>query len=161
MADQGGPEKAKGPRTGIRKTFLVITWIIIAGIAAQVTFIGLGLFYGGSFSEIHIGFGYAFGHLGALLLIFGFFGRLGQDMTILNAINFVLLAALPFIAGARTSNTIIAGLHPLVAFAVFGITLYTALKLPSIIKAGRAASLRAAPMAPPAPVVHGRLPQNR
>jgi hypothetical protein len=161
LAEQVATTNAKGPRTGVRKAFLVITWIVLAGIATQVTLIGLGLFYRGTFAEAHMGFGWMFGHLATLLLVVGFFARLPRNLLIANILDVVFFAAIPFIAGARESHAIVAGLHPLVALSLFGLTLYLALRLPPLIRTGKVRDAMAPPpTSPAAPVVQGRI-QNR
>ena len=136
-------QKAKGNR--IRWTLLIFTWMIMALVAAQVLFIGLGLLYNSpAFLGLHVGAGWALGHLGALLLIAGFimafWGGIGPKLVTMAGIDAFLVLLLPYLAGMRNPDmlgppigTLISGLHPITALTVFGVSFYLAMNLRALI----------------------------
>ncbi|MBI2078551.1 MAG: hypothetical protein HYT80_09335 [Euryarchaeota archaeon] len=162
VAGTNATNEAKPKGNGIRWTILISAWIIMGLVVAQVLFIGLGLaplYNSPAFAELHIGVGWAFGHLGALLLIvsfvLSFWGHVPPTIKTLVGLDALLLAALPFLAGAREPGTdvgkLISGLHPLIAITVFALSFLLAVKLRALMAAREPATTPSGPRAVPPP----------
>jgi hypothetical protein len=124
----------RGTRTVLRTVYLVLLWVLLAGLATQFALIGLVLFQDAAFLDAHISVGWILGHMvGPLVLIVGFFARLGRAAIIMGAVNLVLLVVLPVLATLRDTNGYVAALHPLLALAVFTLTLHLAARTRSVV----------------------------
>lgn len=145
-------KKAKGPRTGLRITFMVLAWILVAGLVLQPLLFGLGHFYQPKYLGMHAGLGWSLAHLVApIVLILGLFARLGRQLIIVSVVDLVLLGILPILAAMRQDNGLAAAFHPVVAVAVLILTFYLAIKVRPLVPAPWGTVPRGQTMTPAVP----------
>jgi hypothetical protein len=106
-------------KRGFRIAHMVISILVLAGIAAQPFLIGLWLFGAVSTSGLHAGVGYTLLELGIpLLLISALLARLPKREMLLTLLLMVELFVQELLVGLRDVSSVIAALHPLNAFAL-------------------------------------------
>lgn len=99
---------------------MVLTWLFTAAVAVQIFLAGLALFDTAERWEDHETFGMMIGILPLLALVLVLLGRAGREvigMTVVMVILFLVQINLPNIDAGW-----IAALHPLVAFALLGMS---------------------------------------
>ena len=112
-----------------RLTFLLVTWIFLALLLAQVFLAGLALFESGIYWPWHRIFGYdVIWPVAFVLLLVGLFSRLPRR-TLISALSAAALTSvLPFLPSTAGASGFLAALHPVVAFLLFGVTLLLAIQ---------------------------------
>lgn len=161
--------KRKGSRTGVRILYFLGTWLVAAAILLQVVLIGFYLFdTKPAYLGAHEGIGFLTSHaLAPIVLIIGFFARLGRNLVIVNAATLVLAFVTPVFAGLAATSPKAAAFHPLSAVLLFACMFYLMLRVRGLLPApwGTATKAPAAPARPPQapakPVVRVTPPAQR
>jgi uncharacterized membrane protein YkvI len=113
---------AKPPRPRVRKAYFAAVCAFLVAILVQVFLAGRAIFGAGTF-ELHEMFGYTAVHgLGLVMLVLAFVGRVERTDKILVVVTFLLAFLMPALATARAAGGDIAGLHPVAAVVLFGLT---------------------------------------
>ncbi|HEY8168531.1 MAG TPA: DUF6220 domain-containing protein [Candidatus Limnocylindrales bacterium] len=106
-----------------RRGFLVVAWIFIIGLIAQVYLAGVGVF-AGSFTT-HRDMGYIVSLLPVLLLLFGAIGRVGRRDLVLSLVLLLQGILQSILVFQRVSAPNVAALHPVngVVMLIIGLVL--------------------------------------
>jgi hypothetical protein len=99
---------------------MIFAWLFTAGIVIQVFLAGLALFDTAARWDDHESFGMMIGILPLLTLVFVLLGRTGRQITGMTAVMVILY--LVQISLPEIDAGWIAALHPLVAFALLGMS---------------------------------------
>ncbi len=105
-------------RSAARTAHLVVAWVLVLGLLAQIFLAGLGVFRGPDSFPTHRDFGYMLELLPILLLVLGLVARLGRRQAILAAGIFGLFLLQSVFVGLRVSNPEVAALHPVNGFLI-------------------------------------------
>jgi hypothetical protein len=95
-----------------------VACLFIACVVVQVFLAGLGVFDDPSRFTLHRDFGYLFGWLGLILLVLAIAGRMGRRVVGLSVLLVVLFAMQSVFVALRTSQPVIAALHPVNGFLI-------------------------------------------
>jgi Family of unknown function (DUF6220) len=109
-----------------RSIHLVVSWLFVAGLVAQVFLAGLGVFSGPTSFATHRDFGYALSLLPVVLLVAGLLGGLGRRLALLAALEFGLFILQSVFVVMRTSAPAVAALHPVNGFLILLIAIFIA-----------------------------------
>lgn len=101
-----------------RTTHLVVAWLLVAGLAAQIFLAGLGVFRGSASFETHRDFGYLLELLPFLLLVLGLVGGMGRRAALLAAGIFGLFLLQSVFVAVRADAPEVAALHPVNGFLI-------------------------------------------
>ena len=82
-------------RSAVRCLHLLVAWLLVAGLAAQVFLAGLGVFRSAAPFATHRDFGYMLEALPFVLLVAGLFARLGRRAALLAVAIFALFGGQP------------------------------------------------------------------
>lgn len=103
----------------IARTFhLFLSWLLIAGLVAQVFLAGLGVFDGPASFATHRDFGYSLSLIPLLLIIAAWLGGLGRRLALLALLTGLLFVLQSVFIVMRTSAPAIAALHPVNGFLI-------------------------------------------
>ena len=103
----------------IARTFhLFVSWLLIAGLVAQVFLAGLGVFDGPASFATHRDVGYSLSLLPLVLIIAGWLGGLGRRLALLALLTGVLFVLQSVFVVMRTSAPAVAALHPVNGFLI-------------------------------------------
>jgi hypothetical protein len=103
----------------IARTFhLFVSWLLVAGLVAQVFLAGLGVFSSSASFATHRDVGYSLSLLPIVLLIAGLVGGLGRRLALIAVLVFVLFILQSVFVVMRTSAPAVAALHPLNGFLI-------------------------------------------
>ena len=109
-----------------RYAYLVLAWLVVVAIVAQVFFIGLGLFAGSENIETHRTFGYIVHLLPIPLLLAAALSRAGrrhwQWALALAAVVFIV----PILVLMKDAAPVVAALHPVGAVVAFWLAVVVA-----------------------------------
>ena len=112
-------------RSIARVAYLILALLLVAGVAVQIFFAGMGVFAGSSNFATHRDFGYLLELLPVLLVVSAAVGRLGRRRMVLPAVIFALFILQSILILPRESLPPIAALHPvngfLIAFLAVGV----------------------------------------
>jgi hypothetical protein len=109
----------------LRKAYLGVVWLIVAGIVIQFLLVGTAMFVGGGFG-LHIQFGFFFmGVAPIVLLVLAWAAGLPRRAIGLSALMLLLMSVQVFLPGFRSMLPIVAALHPVNAL----LTLWFSLRL--------------------------------
>lgn len=117
---------------GARIGYLLVAWLFLACVVAQVFLAGLSVFADAEVWITHRNFAYVFGLLTLALLVLAVVGRLPRALlgcTVLLILLFVLQSV--FIA-LRSSVPALAALHAVNALAIFWLALFLARRARSV-----------------------------
>jgi hypothetical protein len=95
-----------------------VAWLFVACVVVQVFLAGLGVFQNATQFSVHRDFGYLFGWLVLILLILAVAGRMGREIIGLSVLLAVLFALQSVFVQLRTSQPVIAALHPVNGFLI-------------------------------------------
>jgi hypothetical protein len=95
-----------------------VAWLFVACVVVQVFLAGLGVFDNPSQFALHRDFGYLFGWLVLGLIILSIAGRMGREVVGLSILLAVLFALQSVFVALRTSQPLIAALHPVNGFLI-------------------------------------------
>jgi len=110
-----------------RSIHLVIAWLFVIGLLAQVFLAGLGVFSGGSAFTNHRDFGYLLTLLPVLLLVAALAGGLGKWQVLAAAVMFGQFILQSVFLLARDSLPAVAALHPVNGFVILLIGVWVAI----------------------------------
>ena len=103
----------------IARTFhLFGSWLLVAGLVAQVFLAGLGVFDGPASFATHRDFGYSLSLLPLVLIIAGWLGGLGRRLALLALAAGLLFVLQSVFVAMRTSSPAVAALHPVNGFLI-------------------------------------------
>ena len=119
-----------------RRLFLVVSWLFVVGLIAQVYLAGMGVF-GGDFAN-HRNVGYGVGLLPIVMFVVGLIGRVGRLDLGLTALLFVQGILQTVFILQRESSPSIAALHPVNGVLMLIIGIYLAYDAWRLLRAGAA-----------------------
>jgi len=105
-------------RSIARNVYLVVAWLFVAGLVAQVFLAGLGVFDSPTAFTTHRDVGYMLTAAPVLLLLLGLLGGFGRRMAILAAVIFGLFILQSVFVAMRDSSPAIAAIHPVNGFLI-------------------------------------------
>jgi hypothetical protein len=106
-------------KRGFRVAHVVVASLVLAGIVAQPFLIGLFLFGAVHNSDLHTAVGYGLFEFGIpLLLITGLLARLPKREMLLTLLLMADIFLQIVLVNLRDTSSVLAGLHPLNAFAL-------------------------------------------
>ena len=105
-------------RSLARSIHLVVAWLLVAGLVAQIFLAGLGVFRGPANFATHRDFGYMLELLPIVLLIAGLLGGLGRRPALLAIGIFALFMLQSVFVGLRGGAPEVAALHPVNGFLI-------------------------------------------
>lgn len=105
-------------RSIARTIHLVVSWLFVAGLVAQVFLAGLGVFSSAASFATHRDVGYALSVIPIVLLVAGLLGGLGRRLALLAALEFGLFILQSVFVAMRSSAPAVAALHPLNGFLI-------------------------------------------
>ena len=133
-----------------RPIHVVVAWLFVIGLLAQVFLAGMGVFDGASAFTTHRDTGYALTALPVVLLVTGLVGRFGRWQAIAAAVMFVQFILQSVLVFQRDSMPAIAALHPVNGFLILLIAIWLARDTWRAFQADRETP-SAAPGAPESP----------
>lgn len=98
--------------------FAGVAWLFLACVVGQVFLAGIAVFGNGDFAD-HRNFGYLFGLLTIVLVVLAIVGRMGRRWIGASALLFGLFVLQSVFVALRSSSSLLAGLHPVNALAIF------------------------------------------
>ena len=101
-----------------RRALPIVAWLFVACAIIQVFLAGLGVFENPARFVTHREFGYTFGLLVLVLLILAIVGRMGGRVIGLSALLLVMFALQSVFVAMRTSQPMVAALHPVNGFLI-------------------------------------------
>ena len=110
-----------------RILYAALAWLFLAGIVGQVFLIGLYLFNHQSI-DAHATFGWMLHLSPILILLFAFLARAGRSHWLWALALAVVVFIVPILAIMRSSNPVVAALHPVAAMLAFGLAAIVAWK---------------------------------
>ena len=146
-------------RTFARAAHPIVAGAFVACVVVQVFLAGLGVFDDPKAFVTHREFGYLFGWLTLVVLVFALAGRMPRRVTGLSVLLLVLFALQSLLMAVRVDLPAIAAFHPLNGFAILGIGVMTAraswplrreAATPAMVAPAAPAGTGAAPLASPA-----------
>jgi Family of unknown function (DUF6220) len=129
-----------------RRGFLVVSWLFVAGLIAQVYLAGIGVFTGNF--AIQVGTGYALGLLPLLLLLLGAIGRVGRRDLVLSLILFLQGILQSIFIFQRASAPAVAALHPVNGVLMLIIGIYLAIDARRLLRSASEAPVEPAEPTP-------------
>lgn len=110
-----------------RYLYLVLAWAFVAGVVLQVYFIGLGLFDGSEYRQLHADFGWTILHLSPLvILVAAPAARAGRTRILQAAALAVTVWIVPILAAVRADLPLAAAFHPVGALLAFWLAIVVA-----------------------------------
>jgi hypothetical protein len=113
-------------RSGARVLFLVLAWLLVAGLAVQVFLAGLGVFESPRQFEVHRDWGYLLELFPILMVVTGLVGAVGRRQVGLSAVIFGLFILQSVFIAFRGDAPAIAALHPVNGFLIFLLSIVVA-----------------------------------
>ena len=120
--------------SGARYVFLVLVWLYVVGILAQVFLAGMGMFGVQRDFAPHVGLGWLLHLVPVLLLIVAAVARVGRQLMWWTTALLVVQFIQPIFALARKDSPAVAALHPVLALIVFWLALTIGLKAWQLVK---------------------------
>jgi len=110
-----------------RYAYLALAWAFVAGVVLQVFFIGLGLFAGSEYRQLHADFGWTILHLSPLLILVAVpIARAGRTAILQAAALAVTVWVVPILAAVRADAPVAAAFHPVGALLAFWLAIVVA-----------------------------------
>jgi hypothetical protein len=110
-----------------RYAYFALAWAFVAGVVLQVFFIGLGLFVGSEYREVHAYFGWTVLHLSPILvLVAAPVARAGRRRILQAAALAVTVWVVPILAVLRADAPVVAAFHPVGALLAFWLAIVVA-----------------------------------
>ena len=103
---------------GARVSYLLASWLLLAGGAVQVFLAGLGVFESAERFATHRDFGYALGIVPLVMVILAIVGRLPRWLLVGAVVLVAQFALQSVFVVLRTSLPVVAALHPLNGFLI-------------------------------------------
>lgn len=120
----------------IRTTYVVVVWMFLILLLAQVFLAGLGVFGTPTDWDWHRVVGYdVIWPVAFVLLIVAFLSRLPRETLLLVLATAALTSVLPFLPSTRSTSAALAALHPVIAFLVVGLVILLALQARGLVAA--------------------------
>ena len=101
-----------------RRALPIVAWLFVACAIVQVFLAGLGVFENPARFVTHREFGYLFGWLAIVMLMLALVGRMGRRVLGLTVLLIVLFTLQSVFVLFRTSQPMIAALHPVNGFLI-------------------------------------------
>ena len=126
-----------------RYAYAALAWAFLAGVVLQVFFIGLGLFDGADYRQLHADFGWTILHLAPLIILVAApLARAGRRR-ILHAVALAITVwVVPILAAVRADLPVVAAFHPVGALLAFWLAIVVARGATSLV---RSTDMEAAP----------------
>lgn len=122
-------------RTWIRLLYSIIAWLFPVAILVQVFLIGLSLFTGQAFWDLHSTFGHLIALLPLLLVCLAYLGRLPSLAKRLAWLVLGLcLIQTEVFALIRTAVPTLAALHPVLAVVLFALAMTIAVRTRTVVQ---------------------------
>jgi hypothetical protein len=110
-----------------RYAYAALAWAFLAGVVVQVFFIGLGLFDGADYRQLHADFGWTILHLAPLLILVAApFARAGRTRIVQAVALAITVWVVPILAAVRADAPVVAALHPVGALLAFWLAIVVA-----------------------------------
>ena len=109
-----------------RNAYLVLAWLLVAGLVVQVFLAGLGVFDSPASFATHVNVGYTLSLLPILLLIAGLLAGMGRRFAALAAVVFGLFMLQSVFVAMDDSAPQVAALHPVNGFLILLLALVIA-----------------------------------
>lgn len=117
-----------------RYAYVALAWAFVAGVLLQVFFIGLGIFNGSEYRQLHADFGWSILHLAPLLiLVAAAASRAGRTRIGQAAALAITVWIVPILAAVRNDLPVAAAFHPLGALLAFWLATVVARGATSLI----------------------------
>ena len=118
-----------------RYAYAALAWAFLAGVVLQVFFIGLGLFYGADYRQLHADFGWTILHLAPLLILVAApFARAGGTRILQAVALAITVWVVPILAAVRTDAPVVAAFHPVGALLAFWLAIVVARGATSLVR---------------------------
>jgi hypothetical protein len=105
-------------RSIARTIHLVVSWLFVVGLVAQVFLAGLGVFSSAASFVTHRDVGYGLSVLPIVLAVAALLGGLGRRLALLAALEFGLFILQSVFVAMRSSAPAVAALHPVNGFLI-------------------------------------------
>ena len=125
---------------GARIAYLVMAWLMVAGVGFVVFVAGLGLFSSRSYWELHMTVGHSLEAVILLLALFAVLGWIPRANVRLMLILFADLVIQVVLAVLRDSVPVLAALHPVNALVLAGLSVVHARAAIGMVRATRRAT---------------------
>ncbi|MDQ2940789.1 MAG: DUF6220 domain-containing protein [Chloroflexota bacterium] len=113
-------------RRAARMAYLVVAWVFVVCLLAQVFLSGMGVFVGAEKFAAHTEFGRAFGWLTLILIALAIIGRLGWRRIWLSVLVFALFVLQSVFVALRETAPVVSALHPVNGFLILWISIWLA-----------------------------------
>ncbi len=126
-----------------RYAYAALAWAFLAGVVLQVFFIGLGLFDGADYRQLHADFGWTILHLAPLLILVAApLARAGRRRILQAVALAITVWVVPILAAVRADLPVVAAFHPVGALLAFWLAIVVARGATSLV---RSTDMEAAP----------------
>jgi hypothetical protein len=126
-----------------RYAYAALAWAFLAGVVLQVFFIGLGLFDGADYRQLHADFGWTILHLAPLLILVAApLARAGRRRILQAVALAITVWVVPILAAVRADLPVVAAFHPVAALLAFWLAIVVARGATSLV---RSTDMEAAP----------------
>jgi hypothetical protein len=117
-----------------RFVYPILAWAFVAGVVLQVFFIGLGLFDGSEYRQLHADFGWTILHLAPLaILVAAPVARAGRTRILQAAALAIAIWIVPILAAVRADLPLVAAFHPVAALLAFALAIVVARGATSLV----------------------------
>jgi hypothetical protein len=118
-----------------RYAYAALAWAFLAGVVVQVFFIGLGLFYGADYRQLHADFGWTILHLAPLLILVAApFAHAGRTRILQAVALAITVWVVPILAAVQADAPIVAAFHPVGALLAFWLAIVVARGATSVVR---------------------------
>jgi len=118
-----------------RYAYVALAWAFLAGVVLQVFFIGLGLFVGAGYRQLHADFGWTILHLAPLLILVAApLARAGRRRILQAVALAITVWVVPILAAVRTDTPVVAAFHPVGALLAFWLAIVVARGATSLVR---------------------------
>jgi hypothetical protein len=118
-----------------RYAYAALAWAFVAGVVVQVFFIGLGLFDGAEYRQLHADFGWTILHLAPLLIMVAApIARAGRTRILQSVALAITVWVVPILAAVRADLPMVAAFHPVGALLAFWLAIVVARGATSLVR---------------------------
>jgi hypothetical protein len=118
-----------------RYAYFTLAWAFLAGVVLQVFFIGLGLFVGADYRQLHADFGWTILHLAPLIILVAApVARAGRKRILQTVALAITVWVVPILAAVRTDAPLVAAFHPVGALLAFWLAIVGARGATSLVR---------------------------
>ena len=118
-----------------RYAYFALAWAFLAGVVLQVFFIGLGLFDGADYRQLHADFGWTVLHLAPLLILVAApVARAGRTRILQAVALAITVWIVPILAAVRADLPVVAAFHPVGALLAFWLAIVVARGATSLVR---------------------------